>query len=315
MINNKFKNYVIVFISFYIFLCNISYVSAESNLILTTSKLNYSVGDAIVVKIQVKSDVSINAISSKIHFSKDIISLSSISKSNSLINLWAKEPRYSNNEGEASLEGVILNGYVGKEGNVVSLIYKANREGQAEIRLLDTSILANDGDGTNVFSGLLATMNLKINKSMVAPSKVSDSQTKMADNENNTNTEKITDKVVEVAEEAIEKVEEVEITNSLPRYSLLVTMIIILLMILALILIFIILFILRVRRYINNKLKKAEIIIGNNFKKLEKDINLRIEQNSKESGKILKDDIEINDKIIKTEGEIIKEIVHLEKEL
>lgn len=286
---------------------------------LTSSSLNYKVGDTIQIRVQVKSDVSINAVSSKIYYSKENISLSSISKSGSIISLWAQEPKFSNALGSADLEGVVLSGYTGNSGNIVTLMFRANKEGQAEVKLSDVSVLANNGDGTDVFSGSLSTLYLNIEKGAEvsrAENVPAKETTKVVEKtrDSATKIEESKDKIVEVAQVAVEKVEEVEVANSLPKYSFLVTIIILLLIVLIFVIIFAFILLMKIRKYFKDKFVKTEVIINKNFSNLEKDINSRIEHNSKESGKIIKEEVDISDEIAKTKNEIIKEVIVVEKE-
>lgn len=316
--NKNQKKYTII--AFFVFAFSLVYSFASASSVdLTTSSLNYKVGDTIQIRVQIKSDVSINAVSSKIYYSKDNISLSSISKSGSIISLWAQEPKFSNALGSAELEGVVLSGYTGNGGNIATLIFRANKEGQAEVKLSDVSILANDGNGTDVFSGSLSTVYLNIEK--VAEVAIAENipvkeKAKVIEKMKDSaiNIEESKDKIVDVAQVAVEKVEEVEVSNNLPKYSFLVTIIILLLVILIFVIIFTFIFLMKIRKYFKDKFSKTEVIINKNFNNLEKDINSRIEHNSKESGKIIKEEIDISDEISKTKNEIIKEVVVVEKE-
>ena len=113
----------------------------------------YKVGDTISVKVIVSSsDKSVNAVSSNISFSKNTLALSSISKSSSIISLWAQDPSFSNGSGTASIEGVILNGYLGSYGTVATLNFRVIATGNAYVSFNGASVLANDGLGTNVLA-------------------------------------------------------------------------------------------------------------------------------------------------------------------
>lgn len=151
--NNYLKfSFVLVFV----FLCTLFFSSSvfAATLNLVPSEGSYSVGDTISVRITVDSaGESINAISSNIKFPSDKLTLTSISKSNSIITVWAQEPAYSNATGTASIEGVVLNGYSGGSGTVVSLVFKAKAVGGVSVSFDSASVLANDGNGTEVLSG------------------------------------------------------------------------------------------------------------------------------------------------------------------
>ncbi|MGI9118280.1 MAG: cohesin domain-containing protein [Minisyncoccia bacterium] len=110
-----------------------------------------TVGDNIKVRVVLSStDQSANAISGVVSFSKDLLTLNSISKSDSLVSLWPVEPTYSNSNGTANFEGVVLNGYKGGNGTVLTLFFKAKSAGVATIKFNDASVLANDGQGTQI---------------------------------------------------------------------------------------------------------------------------------------------------------------------
>jgi len=134
-----------------------------------SSSNSYNVGDTINVKVYVNSESkSINAVSANIKYSSNILSLSSISKTGSIINLWAQDPSFS--DGVASLEGVILGGYNGSSGNVVTLIFRAKKAGIASFSFSNGSILANDGNGTEVLSGKgVKTLNILDGQTSVTP--------------------------------------------------------------------------------------------------------------------------------------------------
>lgn len=72
-----------------------------------TSATSYQVGEIIPVKIIVSSpSQAINALSGVINFSATRAEVSSVSKSNSVVNMWVQEPSFSNREGQVSFEGL-----------------------------------------------------------------------------------------------------------------------------------------------------------------------------------------------------------------
>lgn len=134
------------------FFVGVPHVSAATINLDSTAK-SYQVGDTIAIRVAVTSSTSINAVSAQISFSKDLLTLTSISKTPSLVSLWAQDPTYSNSTGTASFEGIILDGYKGIKGTVTTLFFKAKSVGTAHIEFSSASILANDGNGTEVLSG------------------------------------------------------------------------------------------------------------------------------------------------------------------
>lgn len=137
-------------------LCFLLHTTAHAaTLSISPSNQNVSAGKTFSVRIVVNSNgQSVNAVSGSVTFSQELLTLTSISKSGSVVSLWAQAPTYSNTSGTASFQGVILNGYTGSSGTVLTLLFKAKTEGVASIGLSagGSSVLLNDGQGTNVLS-------------------------------------------------------------------------------------------------------------------------------------------------------------------
>ena len=122
---------------------------------ISPESVTTSVGKTIAVKVVVgTAGQSVNAISGQINYPNNLLTLTSITKGN-LITLWAQDPTYSNASGSATFQGVILNGYKGDAGSVITLIFKAKNQGTANISIASSgsSVLLNDGQGTNALTG------------------------------------------------------------------------------------------------------------------------------------------------------------------
>lgn len=164
----KIKYYKNLFIKicfvFFVLLCCRNHVLA-ADLSLSPASGNYNVGESFSVRLRVSSPgSSINAVSTSINFSNDTIALSSISKSGSIITLWPVEPSFVNQAGSASIDGVAISGFTGSSGTVVTLNFRAVKEGPAYVRLSGASVLANDGNGTNVLQGSSGASFLVVKK-------------------------------------------------------------------------------------------------------------------------------------------------------
>ena len=127
-----------------------------ASLYLSPSSGSYTKGDSISVGVFVSTGTdSMNAASAKIAFPPSVLNVTSVSKSGSIMNLWAAEPSYSNSTGSVSLEGIVLNpGYTGTSGKIATITFTAQSSGTATISFSRGSILANDGLGTDILSGL-----------------------------------------------------------------------------------------------------------------------------------------------------------------
>ncbi len=162
---NKYiiKLSILIFISFFLPL----FYTEAATIGFIPGNGSYNVGDTLNIKVYVGADAkSVNAISAEIKYPSDMLSLSAVSKVGSIINLWAKEPTFSNIDGTASFEGVILNGYSGNNGTAVTLIFKAKKIGPATLSFNSASILANDGNGTEVLSSK-GSSNLRISNAVL----------------------------------------------------------------------------------------------------------------------------------------------------
>ena len=272
-----------------------------ANAYLSPSSGTYHVGDTIKVRIMASSDKSMNAMSVKVSFSRNTLKLSSVSKSSSLISLWPREAVYSNNDGFASFEGVVLSGYTGSSGNMITLIFEAKAEGKASVWFDNVSILANDGDGTNIFSGGLNRADFNIGKAEKTPiveTKISSCPDISPDES----------KISCVALNVGEKINEVESDNNLPTNSLLVTIAVAFIIVLALLTIYLLVLIFKLKRYFKEKLSKAEVIISEDFKNLKSDLT------PKDSPAMTSESAKILGEVANTEENIIKEVENIENE-
>ena len=95
---------------------------------------------------------TINAAEVFIHFDPQIIQVESISKDNSIFQIWITDsPSFSNTTGEISLAGGLPNpGFKGR-GTVGRLKLRLLKQGVAKLQFLSRSrVLLNDGKGTSV---------------------------------------------------------------------------------------------------------------------------------------------------------------------
>lgn len=155
-IDKRYLNFVfvLIFIILGFFYCTNKSYAATIN--LTPNAGSYNVGDTIRVKVTINTlGMPVNATENTINFSTNTLSLVSISKAGSIITNWIVDPTFSNTTGTASLVGGILggNGYNGTSGLVATLVFKVKSTGIANVSFLSSSILANDGNGTDIVSG------------------------------------------------------------------------------------------------------------------------------------------------------------------
>lgn len=113
----------------------------------------YGSGSTFTIKVVVNSQGSpINAAEGTLKFNPSELSVVSATRSGSIFNLWVAEPTFSNSAGTISFSGGLPSGYTGSAGNIMTVTFKTKGSGAAKVSITSGSILANDGQGTNVLT-------------------------------------------------------------------------------------------------------------------------------------------------------------------
>ena len=148
-------------------------ISVEAaTLSFSQNNSSYTVGQTFSVNLYTNSsDQSMNAVSGVVSFPSDKLQVVSISKAGSILSLWAEEPSFSNSAGTVSFEGIVLNpGFTGANGKILVINFRAKAVGQANLRLSLGAVLANDGTGSNILTGM-GTASIQ-----VSPAKIIESE-------------------------------------------------------------------------------------------------------------------------------------------
>ncbi len=163
------KNFTIVhsLVLFIIFLSSFGFANA-TNITLSPNSADYTIGKTYTVEVKVSNNQDdINGVSGSLSFPSNLLQVTSISKTGSIINTWAEEPIFSNTEGAVSFEGVILNpGFSAQSGKIITIFFKAKASGVANISFKSGSVLANDGNATNVL-GTLGSASFSISQPLL----------------------------------------------------------------------------------------------------------------------------------------------------
>lgn len=153
--NHGNKKRYIATIFFIVYALVFPLITTAATLYFSPSSGSYAVGQQFNVRVLVSStDKKINATGVDISFSPQDMELVSISELSSIIDVWGEKPTFSNNTGRASFEGLILDGFQGSSGGLVTLIFRAKSPGETVVRFSSGSVLAYDGLGTSVLSNL-----------------------------------------------------------------------------------------------------------------------------------------------------------------
>lgn len=124
---------------------------------------SYKSGDYISVDVVLtNSSQAVNAVSGSISFPQNLLSVSSLSQSGSLIKYWTLDPTFSNGAGTINFEGIIPNpGFSSSRGKILTIRFFAKSSGNANITFTDGSVLANDGMASELL-GTLGGANFSI---------------------------------------------------------------------------------------------------------------------------------------------------------
>ncbi len=145
---------LIVLFSFAVFFCP-SFAFANT-LSISPASGSYAEGKIFSAQVFVSSPAqAINAVSAIVSFPNNKLQVVSVSRTGSIINLWVHDPSFSNSQGTVSFEGVVPNpGYTGISGNIVTITFKVVSAGSAIVKFDSGSVLANDGNGTDILKNM-----------------------------------------------------------------------------------------------------------------------------------------------------------------
>ncbi len=128
-----------------------------ASLYLSPSSPSSSVGNITTLKVLVDTQgKAINNSDGIIQFPTDSLEVLSISKNQSIFTIWVEEPRFSNTDGTITYNGGVPNpGYTGAAGEILTVTFKAKKQGPASVIFSDSTVRENDGYGTDILVGKL----------------------------------------------------------------------------------------------------------------------------------------------------------------
>ncbi len=130
------------------------HLAEAASLGISPSTKTVEVGDSFSVSIRVNTaGVAINSAQATVSYPANLLEATGIS-SQGIFTLWAISPSYSNATGKATFAGGLPSpGYTGSSGTVIGIVFRAKAAGKATVTIGSASVLANDGIGTDVFTG------------------------------------------------------------------------------------------------------------------------------------------------------------------
>lgn len=125
-----------------------------AELSVTPASGSYNAGQTFTARIQVQpGGDSINAVEADLTFDNDVLSVESVSKDGSVFTLWPVEPTFSNSNGTISFGG----GHtapIDTSSTVLNVTFRVQGSGgSGTVSFSDASVLAADGQGTDVYDG------------------------------------------------------------------------------------------------------------------------------------------------------------------
>src|SRR5258708_4246617 len=127
-----------------------------ASLYLTPSTGNYFTNHTFTLGLYVSTpNAAMNAAQGTLSFPSNQLEVLSISKTNSVVNLWVQDPSFSNNDGTVNFGGVVVNpGFQGASGKILSITFRVKNIGPATVSFSSGSVLANDGKGTSILDNM-----------------------------------------------------------------------------------------------------------------------------------------------------------------
>jgi len=169
----KFKTFYFLVVAFSFLFSIFSFSGAQAaTLYFSPSSGTRTTGAVFPVHVYVSSTAqAMNAASGVVSFSRDTLEVTSISKTGSIFTLWVQEPSFANNIGTVNFEGIVLNpGFTGAAGRILTINFRVRAAGSASLSFSSDSVLANDGQGTDVLiSSGNASFRLDETRSVVPP--------------------------------------------------------------------------------------------------------------------------------------------------
>jgi hypothetical protein len=129
--------------------------AAGAQISLSPASGSYAAGQTFTVSVMLNSGggVGVNAADGELSFDPTMLSVQSVSKDNSVFNLWTSNPSFSNTAGTVDYSGGSNSAYTGSAGDIIDVTFQALAAGSATVKFNSATALAADGQGTNVLGG------------------------------------------------------------------------------------------------------------------------------------------------------------------
>lgn len=145
--------------------------SAEASLALSPASDQVREGETFSLRLVVNTGgQAINAAEATVSFRPELLEVKQVSKAGSIFSLWPNDPTFSNSRGTISFSGGVPNpGFIGSAGRIVTVTFLAQRSGKVTLAITGAQVLANDGQGTNIFGSASGATVTILEKAEPAP--------------------------------------------------------------------------------------------------------------------------------------------------
>jgi len=151
-----FSSLLLISIISLFFPISVSKAQGSASLLLSPSTGSYDVSKSFNVRVVVNSGggLGINAADGLIKFDPSFLTVTKVSDVGSIFKLWTTDPTYSNSAGTVSFSGGSPGAYKGSAGTVFTISFSSKKIGDTKVSFSSGNVLAADGKGTNILSGL-----------------------------------------------------------------------------------------------------------------------------------------------------------------
>lgn len=155
MLRRASQTFIFFFVVVCIFFGYAMHVDAAT-ITLSPSSGQYTVGQTMTVDLILSTpQQAANAASVDLKFPQDKMRVINVAKDSSIISYWVSEPSFSNSSGVVDFEGIIPNpGFQGSNAPLLTISFEVLDVGTAPLNITDGSVLANDGNGTEILTNL-----------------------------------------------------------------------------------------------------------------------------------------------------------------
>lgn len=150
-LQNSFKSVFIIGLCIVSFFFLFTLTTHAADLILSPGTGSYSAGQTFTAAVRVvPGGTQVNAVEAGLKFDPSVLSVVSVTKDGSVFSLWTTEPTFSNSGGTVTFGGGSPTPFTATS-NIVNVTFRAVSNGTASVTFTNSSVLAADGRGTDVF--------------------------------------------------------------------------------------------------------------------------------------------------------------------